>query len=341
MIPGEKQPAVSHALQTAFGVNNYEDIHLLTGGLSSALAYKITVRNVPYLLKILRTELISNPVHEFTCMQAAAEAGIAPHIWYASVEDRILITDYVQARPLPKDMAARIVPILRTLHSLPNFPKVVNYLDAANGFVRRFQASNILPESATGELFRRYDRLVQVYPQEDHELVASHNDLKPQNMRFDGNRIWLVDWESAFLNDPYVDLAIAANFFVNDEAQEESYLNDYFGEQTGGQAGESAGSSAGEYRLARFFLMRQVVSMFYATLLLMEASRSGLSIDADMPTPGFKEFHQELVLDQINILDAGAKVQYGLVHLREALRNMRTPRFEESLARVSDFHAKK
>ena len=49
-------------------------------------------------------------------------------------------------------------------------------------------------------------------------------------MRFDGNRIWLVDWESAFLNDRYVDLAIVANFFVKDEAQEEAYLSAYFGE---------------------------------------------------------------------------------------------------------------
>ena len=55
-------------------------------------------------------------------MQAAAEAGIAPAIWYASVEDRILITDFVEARPFPDDMIPLIVPTLRTLHSLPPFP---------------------------------------------------------------------------------------------------------------------------------------------------------------------------------------------------------------------------
>lgn len=329
MIPEEKQPEVTRALHAAFGVNEYEDIHLLTGGLSSALAYKIVVRKNSYLLKILRKVVISDPTHEFACQQAAAEAGIAPRVWYTNVEDRILITDFVEAKPYPDDLAPLIAPIIRKLHSLPNFPKVVNYFDAGDGFIRRFQTARLLPESETEELFRRYADLQKVYPRHDPDLVASHNDLKPQNMLFDGNRIWLVDWESAFLNDEYVDLAIAANFFVKDEAHEDAYLKAYFGEP------------AGEYRRSRFFLMRQVVSMFYATLLLQEAARSGLSIHADMTMPDFRNFHQGLISGKVDMLTAEAKLQYGMLHLREALRNMRTPRFEEAVSIVGDIHASK
>ena len=327
MIPEEKQPAVTRALQAAFGVNDYEDIRLLTGGLSSALAFKIVVRKNPYLLKILRKEVISDPANEFACQQAAAEARIAPRVWYASVDDRLLITDFVEARPFPEDMLPLIVPTLRTLHSLPHFPmpRMGSYFDSANGFFRRFQAAQLLPDSATEEVFRRYAEVIRVYPRGNSDFVSSHNDLKPQNMRFDGRRIWLVDWESAFLNDRYVDLSIVANFFVKDEAHEESYLNAYFGEP------------AGEYRQARFFLMRQAVSMFYATLLLLEASRAGLSIDADMELPDFREYHQDLIAGKIDMLTAGAKAQYGMLHLRQALRNMRTPRFAQALAECSLF----
>lgn len=271
--------------------------------------------------------MIGNPAHEFACMQTAAGAGIAPRILYANVEDRILITDFVEAKPIPDDMVYLIVPTLRTLHSLPNFPKVVNYFDVVDGFIRRFQAANILPESATEELFRLYAEVQKVYPRHDTDLVASHNDLKPQNMLFDGNHIWLVDWESAFLNDRYVDLAIVANFFVKDDDQEESFLTAYFGE------------SAGEYRRSRFYLTRQAVSMFYATLLLLEVSRSSLTIDVNMTTPGFKEFHQELILDKIDMTKAESKVLYGMIHLREALRNMQTPRFKACVARVGGFQA--
>ena len=326
MIPDAKQFAVSRALQATFGVKEYEDIQPLNGGLSTALACKIIVRNNPYLLKILRSELISNPAHEFTCMQTAAGAGIAPRVWYANVEDRILITDFVETKPYPDDMAVLIGPILRKLHSLPHFSKVVNYFDAIDGFIRRFQTANILPADATEELFRRYAGVQKVYPRYDTDHVASHNDLKPQNILFDGHSIWLVDWEAAFLNDRYVDLAVAANFFVKDEAQEDAYLNAYFGEP------------AGEYRFSRFFLVRQAVSMFYATLLLLEVSRSGRLIGADMDIPDFREFHQNLISDKIDMMTAEAKIQYGKIHLIEALRNMKTQRFEAALATLGAFH---
>ena len=196
-----------------------------------------------------------------------------------------------------------------------------------DGLVRRFQAAQLLPESATGELFHHYSELLRVYPQNDTDPVSSHNDLKPQNMRFDGERIWLVDWESAFLNDEYVDLAIAANFFVKDETQEEGYLKTYFGEP----AGAPADKMADEYRKARFFLMRQALSMFYAALLLLEAARAGLSMDAGMPTADFREYHEALILDTVDMMKAKAKAEYGMIHLREALRNMRTRRFEQAV----------
>jgi len=329
MIPDSKQLAVTRALHEAFGMNEYEEPRLLSGGLSSARAFKIIVRKSPYLLKILRTEIISDPAHEFACMQTAAEAGIAPRIWYANVEDRILITDFVEAKPYPDDMALRMATTIQRLHALPHFPspKMGNYFDAMhNGFVRRFQASHLLPESATDELFHRYKEIVKVYPRNDTEMVSSHNDLKPQNIRFDGNHIWLVDWESAFLNDRYVDLAILANFFVKDEADEVDYLNAYFGEPSG------------EYRRARFFLMHQALSVFYAALLLLEASRAGLSIDANMTTSDFRDYHQDLISNKIDMLTAEAKVQYGMIHMREALRNMRTQRFDQAVARVGNAH---
>lgn len=330
MIPEAKIPAVSRALSAAFGVREYEEIRLLSGGLSTALVYRIAVRGAAYLLKIMRAEVISNPANEFACMQLAAEAGLAPRVWYASVEDRLLITDFVEGQPFPQDkaeMAALIAPTIRRIHTLAGFPKVVDYLGAVDNFILRFQAAKLLPESETAEVFRRYAEVQRVYPRNAGELVASHNDLKPQNMIFDGDRILLIDWESAFLNDPYADLAIAANFFVRDAegstAAEESYLAAYFGEPPGA------------YRLARFFLMRQAVSMFYATLLLLEAARAGLPIDARQAIPDFWAYHDDLTAGRIDMLDAEAKRDYGLLHLRAALQNMRSPRFAEAVDRIA------
>jgi thiamine kinase-like enzyme len=325
MSPVEKLPVVTRALIEAFGVKEYEDIRPTSGGQSSAMVYEIIVRGQPYLLKIMRAEKISDATHEFACMKTAAEAGIAPRVWYANAEDRVLITDFMEPKPYPEDVLPLIAPVLRTLHTLPGFqkPAMGSYLDTADGFIRRFQAAELLPESVTGELFQHYDTLLKVYPRDDAELVASHNDLKPQNMIYDGERIRLIDWEAAFLNDPYVDLAIVANFFVQDEADELRYLEAYFGEP------------AGEYARARFYLMRQILHMFYAALVLSLAARAGASIDADMTTElSFREFHRGLISGEIDTLRPDAQVQYAKVHLNEALQNMRAPRFADAVALV-------
>jgi hypothetical protein len=145
-------------------------------------------------------------------------------------------------------------------------------------------------------------------------------------MLFDGNRIWLVDWESAFLNDQYVDLAIVANFFVKDEAHEDAYLSAYFGE------------SADGYRRSRFYLMRQIVHMSFAALLMLTATRSGTPIGSDLTAPDFRDFHRRIRSGEVDLATDEAKLQYAKVHLNAVLRNMRTPRFADSVARVRSLH---
>ncbi len=69
-----------------------------------------------------------------------------------------------------------------------------------------------MPESEIEDLIHEYEKMTRIYRCLEPEMVASHNDLKPENMVFDGTRVWLIDWEAAFLNDRYLDLSVVANF---------------------------------------------------------------------------------------------------------------------------------
>jgi aminoglycoside phosphotransferase (APT) family kinase protein len=324
MIPEAKEALVERALHQAFGVTQFEEIQLLTAGLSSALIFRIVVRGCPYLLRIItRTDAISDPTRQFACMKAGVEAGLAPRIWYASAEDRISITDFVTARPLPTTQALVRLPVtLRTLHALPPFPNTVNYLDVMDGFIQKFQAARILPESETEELFQLYARVRDVYPRNDSDMVSCHNDLKPENVLFDGDRVWLVDWEAAFLNDRYLDLAVVANFVVTDETEEKVYLRAYFGEV------------ASQYQLARFYLMRQILHMSYAAVFFAFGS-SGKPVEPNANVPAFRDFHNGIWAGEISVATAEAKLQYSRVHMIQALESMRAARFQEVLRIVS------
>src|SRR5580692_9945188 len=123
MIPQEKIAAATRGLSEAFGVAAFDDIRDLTERPGSNRAFRIVVRGSAYLLRI--NTRAGDTTRHFDCMQAAAEAGLAPRVWYASAEDRISITDFVEAVPLLAADALRRVPAaLRTLHALPPFPVV-------------------------------------------------------------------------------------------------------------------------------------------------------------------------------------------------------------------------
>ncbi len=331
MIPEIKENAVKNALQSTFGVSEFEDIRKLTAGLSSALVFRIVVQGKPYLLRIItRTDAMGDPTHQYDCMKMAAEAGLAPRIWYTSIEDRISITDFVETRPLPIEEAkTMLADLLHRLHSLPPFPKGMmgrHYLDTVDSFIQKFQDAKILPVSMTDELFQLYAQVASVYPRDDRGLVSCHNDLKPENILFDGVRPWLVDWEAAFLNDRYADLAVVANFVVMNEKDEVDYLRRYFGEE------------ANEYRHARFFLMRQVLHVFYFTVFMLFGS-GGKPIDVNVKKPDFRDFHNRIWAGEISLADNEAKLQYAWVHMEQLLRNMRTKRFEDALRVVCNYHA--
>ena len=335
MIPEAKKDAVARALRQAFGVTGFEDIRMLTAGLSPAHVFRIVVRGHRYLLRVVTsTDASAGPgrgdqTRHFACMRTAAEAGIAPRVWYANTEDKVSITDFVQARPFPRTEALARLPLtLQALHALPPFPPLgaVNHLDVMDGFVRKFQAANLLPESETGELFEGYARVASVYPRHDSDMVSSHNDLKPENILFDGDRVWLVDWEAAFLNDRYADLAVVANFVVTDDAEEQAYLRTYFGE------------AAGEYRHARFYLMCQILHAGYAAVF-MQFGSGGKAVGPSTQTPDFRDFHNRIWAGDVGLATAEAKLQYARVHLNQVLRNMRTARFQDALRTVSALHA--
>ncbi|HYW44366.1 MAG TPA: hypothetical protein VE959_16005 [Bryobacteraceae bacterium] len=97
----------------------------MTKDLSSDLVFRIVVKGSPFLLRIMtRMDERNDPVRVFTCMKAAATAGLAPPVLYSNTEDGIAIIDWIETVPFPAAQALVQLPAtLRRLHVLPAFPK--------------------------------------------------------------------------------------------------------------------------------------------------------------------------------------------------------------------------
>jgi hypothetical protein len=135
--------------------------------------------------------------HHFACMKLAAEAGIAPgsgtrapKIGFRSPtswrQDRFQQRRLLFGYPL----AFRRCTLCRRPRSRESRITSTPWMDSfeisrLQRFCRRVKPGN----SSKGTV-------ASVYPRHDLDMVSSHHDLKPENLLFDGNHAWLVDWKA-------------------------------------------------------------------------------------------------------------------------------------------------
>jgi hypothetical protein len=324
LIPASISMAVENALIQTFNTIVLQEVILLTDGLSAAKVYKIAVNDKYYVLKADPAEVI----HDHSCMEVAAEAGLAPPIHHINKRTGITITGYIQHTPLqnafqsPEVLLMELTKTIRAIHELPTFSKESSLLDTVDGLVSEFKSSQMLTGPAFDACFAYYEVIKAHYPWYDTDKVSSHNDLNPNNMVFDGAKIWIIDWDAAFRNDRYVDLAITANFFAVADQKEHIMLKTYFGDDLE------------EYHKARFFIMRQICRIVYAMLMFRLANASGGSEaihDQDMQEATLTAIRKQLAHGELNLAEYKGQLLFGKAMLNEALSNMRSDRFDQSI----------
>jgi thiamine kinase-like enzyme len=331
-IPQAKLTAVQKALKQVFNTETVDEIQLLAGGLSTALVYRITVKGTNYLLRIvMQPDEMHYPQRQHICMNLAASRDIAPHVYYTNDDDAVAITNFIQAKLIREGFASKqalltaLSSSVKAIHSLPLFPKLVNFMDGVDLFIEQFKALQMFPEQSMEEHFACYAEIQKAYPRCDEDMVSSHNDLNPNNILFDGGKIWVVDWEAAFQNDRYVDLAIVAQTFVNDKQDEELFLQVYFGNELD------------DLKRARFFLMQQICRMYYAMLMFKLAAAqkpADYQHNAGMDVSG-ADFGAKLASGQLSMDTYEGKLLYGKILLNTMLAKMKTERFIQAITAMS------
>lgn len=331
LIPETKQAAVAQGLRASFGSVALDGLEPVRGGLSSALVYRMTIKGRCYLLRmVMKVDAINDPARHFACMTAAANAGLAPAVHYTSAADGLSITDFVAGRPLaalerPRPaLLADLATAVRRLQALAPFPPLVDYLDGVAQLIARVRASDLLPASGH-PAFERCAEIAAVYPRVPEDQVASHNDINPNNCLWDGQRIWIVDWEAAFRNDRYVDPAYICNFFTGSPEEELGFLTAYFA------------APPTDIQKARIFLMRQVCQTFFGAILLQTAAaaRPELRLLAEaFVTPPLPELRPRTAL---LLQTPEGQIHLALAVLNQVEASAQSAGFTEALHMVDRF----
>lgn len=330
-VPEEHRDTVSAALATAFGAAAVSGFAPVTGGASGALTYRLDAGGRLYFLRLeTRRGPLRNP-HQYACMQTAADAGIAPPLVLADAAAGIAIMELLPQRPLA-EYPGGMVAVARALGELagrlqatPAFPVLADYFATLDRMLTYVKGAALFVPGLIdphGEVLRK---IRDVYPWDPVTFVSSHNDPNPRNIIFDGERLWLVDWEMAQRNDPFIDVAIMTDNLAPTRALQDELLRGWLGREP---------TKADR---ARLLLMRQVTRLYYAALgfsFYASVPRTpGPDGDLSAPTP--EQFRAAIASGEL--APTGARTLYvlGKMCLASFLATARTPDFDQALAAVS------
>lgn len=214
------------------------EIRPLHGGITNR-NYVASTPSGEYVVRIPgeRTSLLGiDRAYEAEAARRAAALGIGPAVLGKIEVVGTLVTELVVGHHLePVAFAQRlddVVDLIRRFHdSGPlggSFPihRIVEW------HARDAAAHGVMAPPTYERLHQQSRRIEAAFNRAPMPMVPCHNDLLPGNVLFADDRVWLLDFEYAGMNDVFFDLG---NLSVNSElttASEERLLTRYFGAVT-------------------------------------------------------------------------------------------------------------
>jgi hypothetical protein len=283
LVPEHLHDAVTHGLRAAFGTTEARSVEPVTGGASGATTLRLQVDQRASLLRVETARTPWRNPHQYTCMRIAAGAAVAPPLYYVDDAAGVAIMEFIATKPLtvypggPVELVRALGRLTATLQATEPFPALMDYRTVVSKLTERLQtrfAPGLLDPHREA-----LERLCATLPWDPSNHVSSHNDPNPRNVLFDGQRLWLVDWETAYRNDPLVDMAILGDNLAQTPDLEEALLQAWLGHEPQPPHRQ------------RLKALRSLTRLYYAGMLAILIAPT-TPVISDLVVPSREEFAQ-------------------------------------------------
>ena len=284
----------------------------IAAGMSGAGVYRVEAAGQAFVLKLSgEGEPLEGWRRKLHIQQLAANAGLAPRVVHSDEARRAVVSAFVVDRSFPalygdprthEAALTKLGQTVRRVHALP-LPPDVEPKDP-RAFITTVWSGllkNFVTPPFVGEAVQRM--LTEEPPASERAPVLSHNDVNPTNLVYDGEKLMLLDWETAGLNDPYYDPAAISVFLRMDEATCQRLLSAYDGKPVSSLP-------------ARFAYSRRLVAVQCGVACLHVARSSGHAgatggetLDS---TPALGDFYQQMRSGSLSLATAEGQWKFGL-----------------------------
>ncbi len=179
-----------------------------------------------------------NRRNEAQAAREAAKAGVSPDVLFFDLDTGVMVTrlvdDAITMSPVRfkeiEGAPARAALAFRKLHrSDAKFPFRFELFSMIDGYLDILAAKKGKLPPGYHDVLRRAKKVRPALAAHPLPLVACHCDPLCENFLDTGERMWIVDWEYAGMNDPMWDLgdlSVEAEF---SKEQDEDMIAAYFG----------------------------------------------------------------------------------------------------------------
>jgi aminoglycoside phosphotransferase (APT) family kinase protein len=309
--PQAHEELITSALKAIVGSRPIHGRVRVSGGASGATLLRVDAGELHLLVRLegRPSPFLQRSPHRFAAMTIAAEVGVAPRVHYIDEDVGLTITDFIVHKSLAEfpggsiSLAQKLGELLRRLQSHAQFPLLLDFRDLLRGTVGQLANAGIctvgLLDPYAAALERHIDRL----DWDRDGAVASHNDPHPNNILFDGERLWLIDWEAAYGNHPMVDVAIVSEAFASERVHEEALLTAWLGEPPTRQLHE------------RFQAVRRLARLYYGCFLLQAGSEGEAEPVNDLGPLTPTELRAQLMDGRLQRGSRRTALEFGKIYL--------------------------
>lgn len=214
------------------------EIAPLSGGLTNT-NYQVQVDGRPHVVRIpgVSTELLAiDRENERHNALAAAEAGVAPKVLHVLPESNAMVLEFIQGTTMSiadmqrPEVPARLAEALKRLHAGPRFLRDFDMFRLVEFYLQIVQDHAVEIPADYRKRLPLVAEIETAIRRQALPTVPCNNDLLPENLIDDGQRLMLIDYEYSGNNDPCFELGNACQEARYDEAHYQELCQAYFGE---------------------------------------------------------------------------------------------------------------
>jgi aminoglycoside phosphotransferase (APT) family kinase protein len=278
----------------------------------------VTTDTGDYVLRIVPAVDPALWARALVVLRLTSDAGISPTLEWVDETRGVALTRRIGGRGFTLalgDSAERpralgsLARTLARLHALPGDGLVVIDPAAYARAIWRVQSARRgFPAWATPAFahVERAERLLAV----DDRRTPSHNDLNPANVLWDGERVWLVDWEQSGLTHPYYDMAALSTFLMVDD--------DVGLQLVTAQEGAPLSSAESD----TFLALHRLAMVFYGTIFFSLASDLSATVPSEIDeVRGMPELHVMLRSGALSLRTSEGQAAFGAAMLKRAVES--------------------